>query len=241
MKRITRFMAVLVCFAMLAMMAGCGKKPAAESAKGALEGFLEAAKSADFEKMESYTENADWDERIKDMMTIDAWKNFVTAAASRMTYEIADTKEEGKKTVFTVKFQYVDGTDAYNDAINEYYQKALSMVAEDLDEVDDEEIIAVLDETLQKKMDNIDSYMAETVLTFTSDEGEGYRLTDVGDDFVAVFSANLTTVAKDMENETVDSLDIDVNGVLSSETPAESGAPAQTEDAAASATEAAAQ
>lgn len=202
----TLLVAVIAAFALLC---GCGKKKApADTPEGMVEGLLKAAQATDLDTAEEYTSDAEWDAQLKEMLTIDAWKNIIPVNAAKMTYEISGTQEgEGKTTLVTAKIKYLDCTLLYNQAMNEFFTKALNMVSQSEDSVSDEQVIQMLDEILQEKMKNMEETYVEKDVVFTCDNKDGYRIRQVSEPLAGIISCNLTEIADELGENVDTSMD----------------------------------
>lgn len=203
MKKLVKKLGVMfvVCAVVGTMSTGCGEKKA-DSAQGAVEGFLEASKEVDFDKMANYTTDDAWDDQVEEMMTIDAWKNFLDITAPKMTYEIKNVAEDGAQTVVTVQIKYVDGTEAYTAAMNEYFTQAIAMMSED-EEIDEQAIVDLLDEILKEKAKDMEEKYSEKTIDFICENGDDYRINNVDAEFAAVVTANLTAIADSLGEDVI--------------------------------------
>ena len=180
-----------------------------------------SAKELDFDEMEKYTTDTEWSARVKEMLTVPAWDEFIHITAPKMTYEISDVKEEGGTTKVTAKITYFDAADIYNDAINEYFSRAMQTVMEQGADASEEDIAGVLEEILSEKAETMEDKFTESTITFESRKKDGWRISNLGEDFNAVLTATLTDVADDLGNEAAE----DADSMLDSQTEA----PAATE------------
>lgn len=179
------------------LFAGCGAKKA-DSPEGAVKEFLEASKELDFDKMAQYTTESTWDDQVEEMMTIDAWKNFMEITAPKMTYEIQTVEND----TVTVKIKYFDGTEVYTAAMNEYFTQAMAMMSEE-ENVDEDAIVDLLDDILKEKTKDMEETYAEKTMNFVCDEDSGYRIANVDQDFAAILTANLTAIADTLGQDMV--------------------------------------
>ena len=211
MSKKIKVIVMTVCAALLLTAAGCGKKASPGAAQDSVKGLLEGAKELNFEEMEKYTAGDEWTERVKELMEVPAWKNFMEITAPKMTYEIGDVSEEGDTTKVTAKIKYFDASDIYEEAINEYFSQALqlAMTMEDNEEDAEknaEDIQNILNDILMEKAETMEDNFADMTIVFETQEKDGCRIVNIGDDFNAMLTANLTAVADKLGEDTAESM-----------------------------------
>ncbi len=195
MKKIAKKIGVIMVACVMAstVFTGCGTEKA-DSAEAAVKGLLEASKEVNFDKMANYTTDDTWDDQVEEMVTVDAWKNFMDITAPKMTYEITNVSDNGDQTTVTVDIKYFDGTEVYTVAMNEFVTEAFAMLSENKD-MTEEETMDLLNDILEEKSKDMEETFSEKTIDFVCENNNDYKINNMDAEFAAVLTANLTAIA----------------------------------------------
>lgn len=197
-RKIKEMTALLACAAMLLPAAGCGSSDGA--AEDMVNKLMKAAQEADFDEMEECIADESWDTNLRQTLTVDAWMNFVEEQAPKITYEVKNVEDGGKEATVTVEATYIDGADAYNAAFNACFSEITAQMSdeESTEEMTEDVIYESLDNHLKEEAAGLDEEACKktVTLTFTCSKDDDWKVTAVGDDFLALVSANLTGYAE---------------------------------------------
>ena len=136
----------------------------------------------------------DSDESLKDFM------DYFRKNASKMTYEIKDTKVDGDSAVVTVDCKYIDGSEALVNAFSEVFNEALER-AFNGSEMSESEIQDTLIENLNNYEPEEDTFSTSTVKIDCIKKDNKWYISDFGEDFFNVMFSNYLSIMEDMDDQ----------------------------------------
>ncbi len=205
-KKITWMTMLLICLVASLLFCGCGEKGGSGPA-GAVESFLNAAKKMDLDEMAKYETDGKWTGQMKEMLTIKAWEKVMKKTASKMTYSIneKEVKEEGDQATVQAEISYIDGTSFFTEILTEYFTQALSMAAGDDQEMDEDQVLQLLEDIVDDKLDSMEETVTKETVTFTCKKDGGWKVDNPGEDFTNVMTANLLKASSQIGGDLFDS------------------------------------
>ena len=196
-----KLLSIILAAIFIISLVGCSSpKP-----EDVVDTFLKSTQALDIEKMAECMESdiqgdlkditlEDSDESLKDFM------DYFRKNASKMTYEIKDTKVDGDSAVVTVDCKYIDGSEALENAFTAVFDEALEKAFAG-SEMSEEEIENKLVEYLNNYEAKEDKFATSTVKIDCVKKDNKWYVSDFGEDFFDVMFSNYLSIMEDMDDQ----------------------------------------
>lgn len=172
--------------------------------KKAVEQFLTAAQTLDFDSMSQVIKNGDLSPLESADLTSEAYQDFFRKVNSKMTFEITNLDYQWDHATVTADIRYLDGTQLYKESISDFLKQVVSssFAGKKLNTSDYE---AMLSGLLTEKADTItDEYTQMSVSYPLEKTGDTWVISEISEDTLQVISANFKSVTGDLNSSIED-------------------------------------
>lgn len=194
---------LLACLILLSLV-GCGGTAAKPD--DTVKGFMEAAKTFDFEKMATYINPdniGDLDAVSSDINTNESEKYFMDYLkdqAAKMSYEIKSSQTDGDSATVTVSCKYIDGTPLLKETISEYFVQAFAKAFSGTEFTDEDSNNLMKDIMAEKQKSIEDTYIEKDVDIKCVKISDKWLIDSVGEDIGNVITANFIAAANEISS-----------------------------------------
>ena len=173
--------------------------------KEAVEQYLTAVQNLDFDAMQTFLQSNDLSALDDADLRTEAYAEYFRAINKQMTFKIVKNRfhiNTGTAQV-TARIRYVDGTDIYKEAVNEFLRQLLTRVlaGETVDEAEIQQSLAAL---LTEKTNSVTPSYKETEIVYpVIRTGDTWKIVSLDEETVSLMSADFKSVEEEI-NQTLD-------------------------------------
>lgn len=130
--------------------------------------------------------------------------DYLSSAASKMTYSIEKSEIDGDIATVTVKYNYVDATPILSASLSEYFQQAFAMA---LSGASEDAMAQIFNTIFTEKIKSVSNGTSEVIVDYQCKKTEdGWRITNAPDDALNVITCNIYSTFDSMKSSFEDNL-----------------------------------
>lgn len=181
-----KFLAVALALMLVFSMCACGKSSGPEAA---VQGFCDAMKTMDFNKMKDYVVGG-FDAEDMDMSEVpDGFLSILKTWAKDIKYKVNKTETNGNESKVNVDFTYTDAAPVIKAALADYLSKAIGMAISG--ETSEEAMTKLLIECIEAAQKTTKTESKDINLDFGLEQVDGkWLIKDAPEDLAKVMLSN---------------------------------------------------
>ena len=183
-----KIISIVITITMVVMLTACG---GTNSPEATVKTFCEGMKKFDSKKISSTVagSNEDAFAKIDENSTLKSLMKQLKEWASKMKYTIGKAEIDGDTAKVKVDFQYTDASAVMTVAMADYMSKALAMA---LSGASEDSVKTLLVSCLESAAKTTDTSIAEETVTLKLiKQDSSWKITDVPEELINVFTANI--------------------------------------------------
>lgn len=186
--------AVVLALALVFSMCACGKSSGPETA---VQGFCDAMKSFDFNKMKDYVVGGIDAEELDMSGVPDGFISILKTWSKDLKYKVNKAETNGNESKVKVDFTYTDCAPVIKAALTDYITKALGMAMSG--ETSEEAMTKLLVECIEAAQKTTKAETKDASLEFDLEQVDGkWLISDVPEDLAKVMFSNFLESLEDL-------------------------------------------